>query len=120
MTEPEINPVSLAPGEGLWVETPVGGVLTFKVTAEQSNGALTAAETVAAPGEGPPLHVHPDEDELIYILEGAIRIKPADEMIDAAAGSFVFVPRGTAHTWQNVGAAPARFYFAVMPAAAQL
>lgn len=57
------------PGEGMAVENPVGGVLTFKITSDVSSGALTALETVAAPQEGPPLHLH-DEDELIYTLEG--------------------------------------------------
>jgi hypothetical protein len=46
----------LAPGEGLSVENPVGGVLTFKITGDESGGALTAVETVAAPQDGPPLH----------------------------------------------------------------
>ena len=109
--------LAVAPGQGLSVENPVGGALTFKVTADQSGGALTAIETVAAPGEGPPLHVHRNEDELIYVLEGTFRVKLADELIDAPAGSLVFIPRGTPHTWQNGGDGPARFFATVMPAA---
>ena len=64
----------LAPGEGLSVENPVGGILTFKITSDESAGAVTAIETVAAPHEGPPLHVH-DEDEVIYTLDGTFRVK---------------------------------------------
>src|SRR5262245_1912306 len=105
----------LAPGEGRSVENPVGGILTFKITGEESDGALTAIETVAAPGEGPPLHVH-DEDEVIYTLEGTFRVKLADTTHEAAPQSFIFIPRGTPHTWQNVGNEPARFFATVMPA----
>jgi quercetin dioxygenase-like cupin family protein len=95
----------------------VGGTLTFKAMSSQTDGELTALDTVAAAGEGPPLHVHRGEDELIYIVDGTFRVRLADELIDAPAGSFVFIPRGTPHTWQNIGSGPARFFAAVMPAA---
>jgi quercetin dioxygenase-like cupin family protein len=116
MTEAGTQPVAVGPGEGLAVENPVGGVLTFKATAADTGGALTAIETVAAPGEGPPLHVH-REDELIYTLEGTFRIKLGDDLVTAPPGSFVFIPGGTRHTWQNLGDQPARFVATVMPAA---
>jgi quercetin dioxygenase-like cupin family protein len=106
----------LASGEGLSVENPVGGVLTFKAMGEDTDGACTVIVTVAAPGEGPPLHVH-DQDELIYTLEGTLRIKLGDAMQEAPRGAFVFIPRGMPHAWQNVGAEPARFFATVMPAA---
>jgi len=106
----------LAPGEGLSVENPVGGILTFKITSDESEGALTAIETFVARQEGPPLHVH-DQDEVIYILAGSLRIKLGESLRGALAGSFVFIPRGTPHTWQNVGAEPLRFFATIMPAA---
>ena len=109
-------PLILPPGEGVSVENPVGGVLTFKIMSDASGGALTAIETIAAPQDGPPLHVH-DQDELIYTLDGTFRVKLGDTIREAAPGSFVFIPRGTPHTWQNVGAKPGRFFAAVMPAA---
>ena len=112
-----VQAFALAPGAGTAVANPVGGVLTFKVTSDQSDGELTAFETVAAPGEGPPLHVHPDEDECIYILDGSFRVKLGNELIEAAPGAFVFIPRGTPHTWQNIGDTPARFFSGVIPAA---
>lgn len=117
MSETVVEPVAVARGGGVSVENPVGGAITFKLTSDESGGTLTAIETTAAPGEGPPLHVHRDEDELIYVLDGRYRIKLADDMIDAPAGSFVFIPRGTPHTWQNIGDTPARFFATVMPAA---
>ena len=117
MSETVVEPIAVARGEGLSVESPVGGAITFKLTAGESGGALTAIEATAAPGEGPPLHVHRAQDEVIYTLVGEFRVKLADEMINAPAGSFVFIPRGTPHTWQNVGAAPARFFAILMPAA---
>src|SRR4029453_17900208 len=81
MSESPIEPLALGPGEGLAVRNPVGGILTFKVTADQSGGAVTAIDTVAAPGEGPPLHVHRDEDEIVYAVDGMLRLKLADDLI---------------------------------------
>ena len=108
--------VVVAAGEGLSVENPVGGVLTFKAMAGDTDGAVTAVETLAAPGEGPPLHVHA-EDELIYTLEGTFRIRLGDLIKTAGPGSFVFIPSGTPHTWQNIGDRAARFFATIMPAA---
>jgi quercetin dioxygenase-like cupin family protein len=110
------GPIVVAPRAGLSVENPVGGVLTFKATTDQTGGAVTALETIAAPGEGPPLHVH-TEDELIHTLEGVFRIKLGNVIHELAPGSFVFIPSGTPHTWQNVGERPARFFATIMPAA---
>jgi quercetin dioxygenase-like cupin family protein len=115
-TEAALRPVALAAGEGLSVENPTGSVITFKARSDQSAGSLTVIEGGAAPGEGPPLHVHRREDEFIYTLEGRFRIKFADELIEADPGSFVFIPRGTPHTWQNIDVAPARFLAALTPA----
>jgi quercetin dioxygenase-like cupin family protein len=108
--------IHLAPGEGEPVRNPVGEHLTFKVRGEQSNGTLHAFESAPAPGEGPPLHVHADMDEVWYVLEGRFRFKLDSEVEDAPPGAFVFIPRGVPHTWQNVGDAPGRFLAIVTPA----
>jgi quercetin dioxygenase-like cupin family protein len=105
----------LAPGEGLSFENPTGGTVTFKIMSHQSGGALTAIEGTAEPHEGPPLHVH-DQDEVIYTLDGTLRVKLGDTVRETPPRSFVFIPRGTPHTWQNAGAEPTRFFATVMPA----
>jgi quercetin dioxygenase-like cupin family protein len=117
MPDQSAEPFAVAPGAGLSVENPTGDVTTFKATADVSGAALTVVEGSAAPGQGPPLHVHRDQDELIYTLEGRFRIRLGDELHDAPAGSFVFIPRGSPHTWQNIGDTRARFLAALMPAA---
>jgi quercetin dioxygenase-like cupin family protein len=92
--------------------------LTFKVRAEHTDGAVTVVETTAPPGEGPPLHVHANEDETLYTLVGTFRFRMEDEVQTAPTGAFAFIPRGTPHTWQNVGDAPARVLAIFTPAAA--
>jgi len=105
----------LGPGEGRTVEGPAGGPLTFKARGEETGGALTAIENVIAPGDGPPLHTHAGEDEAWYVLEGTLRFKLGDDLGAAPAGSFVFIPRGVAHCFQNIGDAPARILVLFTP-----
>jgi quercetin dioxygenase-like cupin family protein len=105
------------PGEGDQVANLVGGGVTYRARGEETDGALTLIESVAAPGEGPPLHVHVGDDEFIYVLEGRLRVYLGEVLRDASAGSFVFIPRGVRHTWQNVGGGAARFLFGFAPAA---
>ena len=76
---------------------------------------MTACESVIGPGQGPPVHVHAREDELMYVLEGRLRFELDGVLRDAPAGSLVFVPRGTPHTWQNAGVGPARLFFLFTP-----
>jgi quercetin dioxygenase-like cupin family protein len=112
-----MKPYAVGPEEGAAVENPVS-VLTFKATSAETGGSMTAIVTVVAPGsEGPPLHVHPEQDEFIYVLDGSFTVKLGDDLIDAKAGSFVFISRGAPHTWKNAGNVPASFFAAFVPAA---
>ena len=107
---------AVRPEERKVVRNPVGGDLTFLVRTEQSDGTCLAVEVIAPPGEGPPLHVHTGEEETIYIVSGEFRFQVGDEVRDAPAGSFAFVPRGVAHTWQNVGDRPGKLLATFVPA----
>jgi quercetin dioxygenase-like cupin family protein len=106
------------PGAGQTVMNPAGGPLTFKARSEQTGEALTAFESAAAPGEGPPLHRHPGQDEVIYVLEGRLRVRLEGTMYEAPAGSLVFIPKSVPHAWQNVGDDMARFLVVFTPATA--
>ena len=118
MAEQDSRAFVSAPGEGQTVSNPLGGPLTFKAREEQTGGALTAFESSPAPGEGPPLHRHPNQDEVIYVLAGRLRVRLEETIHEAPAGSFMFFPRGTTHTWQNTGDDPARLLVLFAPAAA--
>jgi quercetin dioxygenase-like cupin family protein len=108
--------VVVGPGEGKNSRSPIGGDMTFLVRGEQTNGALVAVDIAVPPGEGPPLHVHTREDEWAYVLAGDLRWKLGDELSATSAGSFVFIPRGLAHTFQNPGVEPSRMLVMFAPA----
>jgi len=114
------NPIPKAfvvlPGGGTRIRGPVGGPTTIKARAETTGGAFTFLENVIPPLQGPPLHVHGREDEMWYVLEGQFRFRADDQLLDAPAGSFVFVPRGTRHCFQNIGPETARILVMFAPA----
>jgi mannose-6-phosphate isomerase-like protein (cupin superfamily) len=62
-----------------------------------------------------PLHVHHNDDEGWYVLEGRLCVKAGDETIEAGAGAAVLVPRGTPHTYWNPDPGPLRYLLVMTP-----
>ena len=56
-----------------------------------------------------PPHLHRSDDEAWYVLEGTLCVRVGQEVVEAHAGSAVFVPRGTPHTYWNPGQDPLRY-----------
>lgn len=106
-----------APGDGQSIPNPLGGGIEVWASAGSTGGELTAFESSVGAGEGPPLHVHVEDNEVLYFLDGAFRMKIADTVRAAPSGSFAFIPKGVPHTWQNVGNGPARLLVMFIPAA---
>jgi mannose-6-phosphate isomerase-like protein (cupin superfamily) len=90
--------------------------LALKAGAAQTAGAVSVYEGgLPARTAGPPLHVHNDADEALYILEGEVTIQLGQQTIRADAGAFVWMPRGVPHTFANAGLAPARMLGLAVP-----
>jgi quercetin dioxygenase-like cupin family protein len=103
-------------GDGDHVASPVGGAITHKIRGEASGGAFAMLESRIPPGEGPPLHAHANEEEVLYVLEGEFRFQLRDEITPAPPGSLMCVRRGVPHTWQNVGEGEGRLLVTFTPA----
>jgi quercetin dioxygenase-like cupin family protein len=83
-------------GEHLWF---LDTRMTVKAGADQTRGAFTLIEWAAPAGFGPPLHVHEQEDEAFYLLEGQITVDCGDQRWRAGPGDFAFLPRGIPHSF---------------------
>jgi quercetin dioxygenase-like cupin family protein len=83
-------------GENIWFG---GGLVTFKVTSEQSGGVLCMIEHSASQGKRTPLHIHPDHDEMCFMLEGELLLHIDGVERTAGPGSVVWIPRGTPHAF---------------------
>jgi quercetin dioxygenase-like cupin family protein len=80
----------------------------IKATGDQTGGAYALFDFVVPPAGALPLHVHRDEDETVYVLEGAVTVFCGDERFAAKPGTFVFLPRGVPHGYRSDGDDPAR------------
>ncbi|HVX42479.1 MAG TPA: cupin domain-containing protein [Mycobacteriales bacterium] len=56
-----------------------------------------------------PLHVHHDDDEAWYVLEGVLRVRVGGTDHEVPAGGAVIGPHGIPHTFGNAGPEPARY-----------
>ena len=56
-----------------------------------------------------PLHLHHNDDEAWYVLEGTLCVRVGKDIVEAHAGSSVFVPRSIPHTYWNPGAGLVRY-----------
>ena len=102
-------------GSGLAFWGP-GDSYRFLVTGAESGGAYFAMEADVPAGGGPPPHIHRNEDETFYVLEGEVEFLLGDRLVKGTAGDFVNVPRGTVHRFHNAGAARARLIVTFTPA----
>ena len=110
-----VAPIALAAGEGeaLWA---FGGLATIKASSEATGGRVAVIEQLAPRGSGSPLHVHHNEDEWFYVIEGELTFWVGGKVITAPAGSFVYGPRDVPHTF-IVSSDEARFLLVAEPGA---
>ena len=109
-----VAPIALRDGEGeaLWF---LGQLATIKSATETTGGRVAVIEGLAPRGSGSPLHVHHNEDEWFYVLDGELTLWVGGQVITAARGSFVYGPRHVPHTF-TVSSEQARFLLVVEPA----
>jgi len=84
-------------GEG---ETYLGDALRFK------HGSLTGGRFDFIIGEigylvGPPLHVHRDQDDTFFVIDGVLTVQAGDDVFELMPGDFASIPPGVAHTFDN-------------------
>ena len=75
------------------------GRITVKLTGAESGGALAQVETDDPHGTGTPLHVHRNEDETFYVLDGELTVFVDGEEHRLSTGDYAFVPRGAPHAY---------------------
>lgn len=112
---PAASPIALQPGEGeaLWF---MDTLATIKATAEATGGRVAVIHHDGPKGAGSPLHVHHRENEWFYVLDGELTIWVDGQVTRAPAGSFVFGPQDTPHTFAISSDGGARFLLVTEPA----
>jgi quercetin dioxygenase-like cupin family protein len=99
--------------------TPLGtsGRARLKVLNEPGGGSSYALIEGSHPVGEPRIrdHVHTRHEESFVVLEGQYEVRLGDEIILALRGDYVFIPRGTPHTYRNAGPEPARLLNILSP-----
>jgi quercetin dioxygenase-like cupin family protein len=98
----------------------LGADITIKISSRDTAGAFSVFEGRTPPLQGPPLHRHRFQDEWWYIVEGEYRFEVDGQEIYARTGDVVFAPRGSVHTFQNIGSAPGHTVTTVVPGGVDL
>ncbi len=98
-------------GEAIWF---LGFLTTIKASADTTDGGVAVIEHLGPKGSGSPLHVHANEDEWFYVLDGELTFWVGGETTVAPAGSFVYGPRRIPHTFL-VSSDTARFLLVTEP-----
>jgi mannose-6-phosphate isomerase-like protein (cupin superfamily) len=95
-------PVVLGPGEGR--AYPMGRIsAVFKADGTETARGYSISEWWLDPyTKGPGPHSHP-KDDVFYVLAGTMSVLVGTEWIEASAGSFVLVPGGVTHDFENRG-----------------
>lgn len=110
MTKVQIRPMHVAAGSGERISF-MGMELTWKITSDMSRGRIISFLQIAPPGTGVPMHVHPKEEENVFLVEGNLVFRLGDETFDVAPGDIVNMPRGTPHGFRAVGDHAAQILF---------
>lgn len=77
-----------------------GGLFTFHADSNDTGGQFALLEVQGSAGGEPPLHVHRNEDELFYVLEGQLKVLRGNEELTVGPGESAFLPRGVMHTFK--------------------
>ena len=105
----------LAPDEGLRLQSGRGRDLIFKVTGEDTGGALDYFTVEVAPNGGPPLHVHHKQEETIHVLKGRFKVRIGDEFFQLDEGGFAYLPSQIPHAFLNLTDQPAEIIVVYTP-----
>ncbi|MEQ8471644.1 MAG: cupin domain-containing protein [Marinoscillum sp.] len=74
----------------------------FKADENETNERYSVSEWWLEPNSGGPgAHLHEENDEIFYVLEGVASLLVGDEWIDATKGAFIRIPVGTLHDFAN-------------------
>jgi mannose-6-phosphate isomerase-like protein (cupin superfamily) len=105
----------LEPDDGEGYEF-LNSLMIVKAGGEDTRGQLAILEIRTPRDYGPPPHVHADEEEVFYVLEGKVEVMSGDQQFLAGPGSLVLTPRGTLHTFHVTDEGPGKMLIITAPA----
>jgi mannose-6-phosphate isomerase-like protein (cupin superfamily) len=93
-----------------------GTAIDIKVSTLDTGGGLCVTEVTSLHKGGPVRHLHHEQDEWFYVLEGEHVIEVGEERYELGPGDSLLGPREVAHAWAHVGEGTGRLIAALQPA----
>lgn len=93
-----------------------GGQIWVHVNGDSTNGAFGMWEGLLPPGGSSPIHIHHNEDECVYVMEGTLLFVCGEQRWQSGPGTWVRMPRGVPHGIRAMGDTPVRFLEFFLPA----
>lgn len=106
------DPVFIPPGSGRALDFLS---VTHKLTSTQTGGAYCLFESLFEGGAGNRLHTHDREEEVGYVLEGALEVRLRDGTHVLEAGGLARLPKHLPHALRNPLTTPSRYLFLAVP-----
>ena len=114
----EIKPLHVSSGTDREGKQRVIGVsaTTYKVLTKDTGGALFVMEQSNGKKGGPPRHVHHEQNEVFYVMEGEYIVEIGADRFHLKAGDCVLGPRKIPHAWAFAGEGTGRMLISFAPA----
>lgn len=93
-----------------------GGHIWVHVSGDSTGGAFGMWEGLLPPGASSPIHIHHNEDECVYVMEGTLLFVCGDQQWESGPGTWVRMPRDVPHGIKAVSETPVRFLEFFLPA----
>jgi len=87
-------------GEHYTMKGVTANTLDLKISSSDTGGALAVFEQIGhTPSGGPPLHIHPNQDEWFHVIEGKYKFQVGNDTHRIGQGDTIFLPRNVQHAF---------------------
>lgn len=91
-------------------------LIQFKASTQETGGGTFILEHSNLVPGGPPLHLHPEQEEWFYVMEGEVLFQIGERRMQLKVGDSVLAPRKVPHTFTAVGTTPGKLLIVFSPA----
>lgn len=99
-------------GPATWA---LGSLFERLASNDETAGSFGMSLVTQPTGTATPIHIHTEEDEAFYLLDGTMTYSADGQLYRLSAGSFIFLPRGLPHGFRVTGSDPVRFLAITLP-----